>query len=208
MTRATVDLIVFGLLWVARLPYSPAWLFLAGTLLLWSRRESWRAFGLGFPSARLVWLGVSAGAAFQVFSLFVVEPALAGWFTGRPPDVSPFRRMVGHEHELARWLFLSWTMAAFGEELAYRGWLMTRTAQVLGQGRPAWMVALCISAVLFGLAHSYQGPAGMLSTGITGAALGTLYLACGRNLWPAIVAHGTIDTVAVVLIYLGLYPGL
>lgn len=208
MTRATLDLLVFGLIWAAKLPYSAAWLLLAASLLLWFRGESWRHFGLARPTRRMVWTGLAVGAGFQVFSLYVLEPWMARWFTGRPPDVSIFRGMIGEERELAKWLLISWTLAAFGEEMTYRGWLMTRAAQILGQGRVAWGVALSASALLFGMAHAYQGPPGILVAGITGAVLGALYMSSGRNLWPVVLAHGVADTIACVMIYLGVYPGL
>ena len=43
---------------------------------------------------------------------------------------------------------------------------------------------------------------------IDGAILAALYFATGRNLWAPIIAHGIQDTVDVLLIYLGVYPGL
>jgi CAAX protease family protein len=43
---------------------------------------------------------------------------------------------------------------------------------------------------------------------IDGAILGLLYLATGRNLLAPIIAHGIQDTVDVLLIYSGHYPGM
>lgn len=43
---------------------------------------------------------------------------------------------------------------------------------------------------------------------MSGLLFGALYLASGRNLWTAIIAHGVNDTVGFTLIYLGKYPGL
>lgn len=37
---------------------------------------------------------------------------------------------------------------------------------------------------------------------------GALYLWTGRNLWAPIIAHGVYDTVAILLAYVGKYPGL
>jgi membrane protease YdiL (CAAX protease family) len=41
-----------------------------------------------------------------------------------------------------------------------------------------------------------------------GLLLGALYLACGRNLAAPIIAHGITDTVDVLLMYVGRYPGM
>ena len=53
-----------------------------------------------------------------------------------------------------------------------------------------------------------QGATGMLENVWDGLLLGTVYLACGRNLTAAIVAHGVTDTVDLLLMYLGKYPGM
>jgi membrane protease YdiL (CAAX protease family) len=43
---------------------------------------------------------------------------------------------------------------------------------------------------------------------IDGAILAVVYFATNRNLLAAIIAHGIPDTVDVLLIYFGVYPGL
>ena len=57
---------------------------------------------------------------------------------------------------------------------------------------------------MFGFGHLYQGPAGMLLSGSLGAGLMAIYLGSGRNLWVAVIAHGTVDTTAFILIRAGL----
>jgi len=44
--------------------------------------------------------------------------------------------------------------------------------------------------------NSYQGLAGMLSTGLGGILLGLLYLSTKRNLWTCVIVHGLNDTIA------------
>jgi membrane protease YdiL (CAAX protease family) len=105
------------------------------------------------------------------------------------------------------WLAISWTVAAFGEEIVYRGYFMSRITDIIGKTQTAWIVSLLLSAVLFGGIHYYQGISGVLSTGISGLVFGALYLGTKRNLWAAILAHGTYDTVGFLLIFLGKYPG-
>ncbi|HEY8053242.1 MAG TPA: CPBP family intramembrane glutamic endopeptidase [Steroidobacteraceae bacterium] len=97
-----------------------------------------------------------------------------------------------------------WGFAAFGEEVSYRGYLMQRAAQALGGTRAAWWAAVVISAVLFGFGHFYKGPAGIVDSGFAGLVLGAAYLWSGRNLWVTVLAHGFIDTFALLAVYLGL----
>jgi membrane protease YdiL (CAAX protease family) len=106
------------------------------------------------------------------------------------------------------WIALSWSLAAFVEEAAYRGWILTRCAELGGYSRGAWVGGMAVSSALFGLAHAYQGVSGMVATGLTGLLFAGIYLATGRNLWAAIIAHGSLDTTGFVLMYFGVYPGL
>ena len=105
-------------------------------------------------------------------------------------------------------LVLSWTLAAFGEEICFRGFLMERLARFFGGSQAAWLAALLLSSILFGWGHTEQGVAGWLQEGLSGLLLGLLFLATGNNLTVPIVAHGVSNTLAFVLIYLDRYPGL
>ena len=83
--------------------------------------------------------------------------------------------------------------AGICEETIFRGFVMT-------QAREAGMLALVqvvLSAVLFGLAHvGWGGLTGHLEIWpLIAAMLALTYLAAGRSLTPAIVAHAAIDMV-------------
>lgn len=184
-------------------------LLLFGWLMLWLRGAGWRDVGLRRPEnwRRAILIGVAVGVAYQFFSLYVVEPLLAR-MTGELPDVSQFAPLVGNALLFLLSLVVSWTLAAFVEELAYRGYLMSRVADLFGEGRAGWLLSLLLVSVLFGLAHLYQGTSGIVANIFNGLVYGALYLLMGRNLWAAIIAHGMNDTVGFALIYAGSYPGL
>jgi CAAX protease family protein len=194
-----------GFLWFTPVPYMLG----AGALFLWWRGPGWRAIGLRRPERWSRAFAVGAGLAlYQFVSLYVVEPLLARLTTGELPDVSMFASLVGDELQLLFWLAISWTLAAFMEELVFRGWMTARVAESIGTTRAAWVAAVVVTSVVFGLSHVYQGLSGMLATGISGLLFGIGYLAAGRNLWGAILAHGLTDTIGFVMIYLGVYPGM
>lgn len=92
--------------------------------------------------------------------------------------------------------------AGFGEEVLFRGFLFHRLAMLFGGSKAGWAGACVIQAALFGCAHAYQNPVGMLLTGSIGALLGILFLANGRNLWAPIVAHTLYDTARIIAFYL------
>ena len=194
-----------GYLWFAATPY----LLVVGAMFLWWRGPGWRAIGLrrpaSWPRALLI---ATALAAYQFASLYLVEPVIARVTTGELPDVSMFQSLVGDKRQLLFWLGASWTLAAFVEEMVYRGWLTARVAELARYSKRGWIVAVVVTSILFGLAHLYQGVSGVITTGLTGLMFGGAYLASGRNLWCAILAHGFSDTIGFVMIYLGVYPGL
>ena len=73
------------------------------------------------------------------------------------------------------------------EEIIYRGYLIWCLALMM----PLW-VAIVVSSLVFGLAHSYQGVQGMLKTGLAGVVLALIYVGSG-SIWLAIIAHMLLD---------------
>jgi membrane protease YdiL (CAAX protease family) len=77
------------------------------------------------------------------------------------------------------------------EEFLYRGFAMGALFRV---GFPAWAVVI-LAAVLFGLAHVYQGRSGILGTFVMGILFGVVRLAYD-TLVPVIMTHTVVDLVA------------
>ena len=88
--------------------------------------------------------------------------------TGETQDVTQFEDLEGNVPMLLLLLLLSWTLAAVGEELAFRGYLFTRAREALGPGRAALVGAVLASSVLFGLIHTEQGAVGVVLATIDG----------------------------------------
>jgi len=80
--------------------------------------------------------------------------------------------------------------AGGGEEWLYRGFFLAVLAAVAGGLPDAVLVVL--AGVAFGLAHAYQGPAGVVTTGILGGVMAALYLSTGSLLLPVLL-HAAID---------------
>lgn len=81
----------------------------------------------------------------------------------------------------------------FLEEALVVGYLLLRLRQL--EARP-WL-AIAISAVLRGSYHLYQGYGGFVGNVIMGVVFAFVFLRW-RRLWPLVIAHGLIDTVAIV----------
>ena len=184
-------------------------LLLLGWLSLWQRGIGWRSVGLRRPPRWRDALlpGIGVGVVYQFFSLYLLEPLIV-LLTGKPIDLSQFAPVKGNLFLLALFLMLVWTVAAFGEELVYRGYLMNRVAELVGGSTRAWALSLVVVSLLFGVAHLYQGISGVATVIAAGLVYGGLFLWSGRNLWAPIIAHGVYDTVAILLAFGGKYPGL
>ena len=152
------------------------------------------------PLRRFLTFTAIAVVAVYLLVVLALRPALEA--LGFPaPDVSGMRQLI-EGNTMAYLLFLlpvSWGSAAFGEEMLVRGFILNRAERLTHSA--VW--AVVIQATIFGLAHSYQGITGMLMIFTIGLILGAVFIRCGRNLWPVIVAHGVIDTIGITALYLG-----
>jgi membrane protease YdiL (CAAX protease family) len=147
-----------------------------GWVSLWLRGTGWKGVGFQGPATwlRAIVLGIGTGVLLQVLSVFVAEPLIAH-LTGQVADVSEFRPLVGNLRLLLVYLVVVWSWAAFGEELAYRGYVLNRAAELGGRTPLAWVASL----------------------------LFVMYFVSGRNLWASIIAHGAGNTIALGVVFLG-----
>ncbi|SBS72627.1 Abortive infection protein [uncultured Mycobacterium sp.] len=181
------DLINLGLN-LASVAQLVAW----GTLalyLLWRSGITPTRLGLG----RMRWrvdvlggLGLSALIGIPGLLLY-----LAGRWLGMNAEVEP---AALHD---TWWripvLILSAFANGFAEEVVVVGYLITRLKQLgLSQNR-----AILASSVLRGAYHLYQGFGAGLGNLVMGVVFGYAWCRTGR-LWPLVIAHGVIDTVAFV----------
>jgi len=204
---------IFYLDWIGILPVSKTpYLFVLGWISIRARGLRWKDVGLSFapepnwPLGKIFIVGVVVGIGMEALELFATQPLLIN-LLNKGPDLHEFQRLVGNWPLLIVGVLLAWLLAAFGEEMVWRGYLLNRCADLFGRSRRAWIISAMLISFLFGLAHFPQDPTGVIENVIDGAILAALYFATNRNLFAPIIAHGIQDTVDVVLIYLGLYPG-
>lgn len=174
-----------------------------------ARGETWEKLGLSFKSLgkRALLRIVLQSIAVLVFALaaFVVGSMLAVSLraTAEGADMSGYTYLQGNLPMLILALAAVYVVSSFGEEVVYRGFLMTRLAE-MGKGtKMAWRTAALISAVVFGLAHFDWGIVGIVQTTFMGLALALSFLLVKRNLWVLVLSHAYVDTVLLVQLYLG-----
>jgi len=169
------------------------------------RDGGWSVAGLKRPKSwrRVVAMALVGAVVLQLGSELAIQP-LARRFLHQPEQVSSLLQMPRFDWRLSlRNLLIVWTFAGFGEETGYRGYLLTRAADLGNRSKLAYVAAMVYVAVLFGLGHFYKGAAGVVDSTYSGLVLGAVYLLAGRNLWASILAHGISDTFAVFMFFMG-----
>ncbi len=195
--------IVFGHNVFRAIPNEVPILCVMGLVSIRLRDGGWSAMGFKRPTSWSRILQIAAGAAALRILLgdFIERLAARFW----PAVIAPAgaQQITGNIKVALLYLLLVWTFAAFGEEIAYRGYLLTRAADLGKRTAAAYWVSAVVVAVLFGYGHYYKGPTGILDSGVAGLILGAAYTVSGRNLWTSILAHGFIDTFGIVVLFFG-----
>ncbi len=145
-------------------------------------------------------LALGCGVGIYIFSTLLLEPLLQR-LTHRPLDYTAFNRAQKSWRQLLVLLVVSWVLAASLEEIIFRGFLVNEIASWFLDDLTGIILAILFSSIIFGLAHTYQGASGVLSTGIVGILLGTIFILGGYNIWLVIFTHGVIDTIGLTLLY-------
>ena len=165
------------------------------------RRQGLGSIGLRRAGGPLLVPTMLAFAAlWSLFQLAVTMP-VANHVSGRQQDLSAFDGLEGDLGMLLVLLVLSWTLAAFGEELAYRGWLFTRLREAVGGGRAGLVTGVLVSSVLFGIAHTEQGLVGVAVVTLDAIAWSLLRIHYG-TVWAPILAHGFNNTLGFITFFL------
>lgn len=162
---------------------------------------AWRALARGLTpadlgltghlSARLV-VGSLLGAGI-IGGLQWLNLRRMGKMEGAAPDLMrklTSRILPQSLVELLPYLALAVT-AGVCEEFLYRGFAMAALSRA---GLPLWVVVL-VTSVLFGLAHAYQGRAGVIGTGVLGVLLAIARIVFS-SLAPVMMWHTAVDIVA------------
>ena len=179
-------------------------LFVLGLASIWLRDGRLSSMGLKRPASwRRIFLIALVAAGARIFlGQFVIEP-ITGFFWPPPSAPALANEIPGNVKMALFALLLVWTFAAFGEEIAYRGYLLTRAADIGGRSTMAYWLGIVLVSILFGYGHYYKGPSGIIDSGIAGLILGAAYMVARRNLWTCVLTHGFIDTLGVIDAFFG-----
>ena len=93
--------------------------------------------------------------------------------------------------QFLNFIFLA-VAAGVGEEIVYRGFLITYLQDTLGPGPEATAAALLFPAVAFGIGHFYQGWKAVVKIVAMAVLFGFFFLRTG-TLWPLMLLHTAVD---------------
>jgi len=146
----------------------------------------------------VIWIVVGAIAVLAMRILMAV--ALDPLLEFLPPKISRNNELTGNLSLLMGLLPVMW-LIVISEEVLMRGLLMNYLVKRFGDTSLAWLLAILISAFVFGLFHMGKGPAAMISSGFGGLVYGLGYFIFRKNLWPVILAHCGVNTIGFIGAY-------
>ena len=149
---------------------------------------------------RMVAVVFGLTVAWDVLQVGLTKPILSR-ISGERQDLSQFDGLQGNLGSLLLFLALSWTLAAVGEEIVYRGYLPLRIADIFGGTGVGVFAGVVLSSVLFGLAHTEQGAIGVVLTFLDALFFSFLRWRF-KNLWAAVLGHGFNNTIGLGTFYL------
>jgi membrane protease YdiL (CAAX protease family) len=169
------------------------------------RGSTWSDFGLAQPKSWgrtiLMGIGVTVG---MIVSFSLLMPPINLAFPIPEANNTRFDFLHNDLPNLILNVIAMWLTAGFFEEFLWRGYLMNRLVDLQGKRtKLAWVISLVGSALIFGLAHIYQGLGGVIRITAVGLLFGSAFLTVRRNLWPVIIAHAVLNTIDFVQHYFG-----
>ena len=173
-----------------------------------ARGVSWSTIGLPFrfPSYRDVGRTFLQSILILVFTIaaFVFGSIVMANLVGIPEgaDMTQYDYLRGNPLFLLLSLVGVYIVSSFGEEVVYRGFLITRLEALFGGARGGVIGAVIVSSIVFGLAHYQWGAMGVGQTTCMGAALAISFLLTKRNLWPLVLAHAYMDSLLLIQLFL------
>lgn len=180
-----------------------AWVLIWGLLRV--RGRSWKDVGLRKTRnwKRTALIAVGGVVVLHVFIGLLLTPIVVD-LTNQPLDIRRFEQLRGNLPALLGGLLIVWTVAAFFEEMVFRGYFLNRIADLFDKKIQGLAAGVLISSLIFGVGHIYQGVSGVILTGLVGIIYSLIYILNQRNLWALVLTHGLYDTSAFLIIFFNL----
>ena len=171
-------------------------------ITLWATRWDWKYFGMTRPNwPKTIFRAFLFAIGIFILNDFFIQPIIELFF-GKI-DLSEVSGIEGNLLLYVVFILLGWVFGGFCEEIIYRGYVLKRLAIILGDTKKAWLFSAVMASIVFGFAHNYQGPSGVILTAITAFLFGLIFIYNKNNLMVLVLTHGIYNMIAITLIYLG-----
>jgi membrane protease YdiL (CAAX protease family) len=169
-------------------------------IILRHEPEVMREYGFRMPSSFREGARTTIFALVGAFVIFNLADRLIAPEFGEA-NTAVFEPIIGNPGLLVVTLFASWVGAAVGEEAVYRGFVQTHLARAIGGERGRWIGNIA-QALIFSSLHFYQGWAGVIHLFLFALFLGWVYWRSERSLLPLILAHGLMNSLSFIGLYM------
>jgi len=171
-------------------------------IMLWARRWDWKYFGITRPNwSKTIFKAFLFTLGIFIIIDFFIQPFVELYFA--KIDLSGVGAIEGNLLNYVLFVLIGWLMGGFCEEIIYRGYVMKRLAIIFGDTKKTWLLSAATVSVVFGFAHSYQGPSGIITTAVIALLLGLIFIFNKNNLMVLVLTHGLYNMIAITLIYMG-----
>lgn len=150
-------------------------------------------------------VGVVAGICWLAFMQWGYVPFIQHFFPLSVKSYTEYDFIKNNLGMLVMVIVAAWVIGGFYEEIVFRGFLQTTFMRWMGNGADSFWWSALLTSGLFGLYHFQQGVFGMVPAILGSLFWSVLLWRSGGNLWYVIIGHATYDTLALVMIYLGMF---
>lgn len=166
--------------------------------------EDFSRIGFEFKSFNFksVLVACSIGILFFAFSQLILFPLLEMLINFEEVDVDLYNKLKGNTGFYIFILIMGWVVGGLYEEIVFHGFIFSRLEKMI-PGKYATQLSFLFTSIIFGVYHIQLGGADTINALIIGAGYLALILYFKRNLWYGIFCHGTYNTLAITLLYLG-----
>ena len=171
-------------------------------ITLWAKRWDWKYFGMTRPNwSKTIYKAFLFAIGIFIIFDFLIQP-LIEFYLGRI-DLTKVSGIEGNLLNYIVFILLGWVLGGFCEEIIYRGYVLKRLAIILGDTNKAWLLSAVMASIVFGFAHNYQGPSGIIVTAMIALLFGFIFIFNKNNLIVLVLTHGIYNMIVITLIYLG-----
>lgn len=172
-------------------------------LILKRSGEKISDFGLRFKglNAKAVLIGITSAILILAFMQLVFFPTLDRFVSFEEETIGLYEFIKANPFQLTLMIIMGWLVGGVYEEIVFHGFIFTRFEKMI-PGKYNSLLSFLVTASIFGVYHYQLGLAGLINAFIVGMVYLGLYVKFNRNLWYPIIAHGTYNSIVMVLIYM------